>query len=561
MTLPRLPLRLAALGLAAGIVALAGCDTGISGDPDENRPPDTQLAVRDSSLVDNICGTEPAGAPCDDDDELLASTVFVSWAGTDPDGFVDRFELRFFPEGAAGPEWSSTTRRDTLVLLPIPEGERTANVVFEVRAVDDDGAVDPTPARTVFPIQNAPPSVRLQSFDLPADTTWTLFSFAWEGNDPEGEETIQAFEVAFNDTTEFVRLPGEAEFATFVAAETGAGQTESPARVFLGRGFVSTELTVPGLLLDADNVFYLRAVDATGATSPIVRYPDPDLEQTFYVRQPTSDVLLVNDYRSRRDVELLPFHRDVLGAYLGGAGYDEWDLSEPDGSGGDAGDPGDDYADAIPPNADPTLRELLQLWDYVYWITDGVTDRVRGNNLALAATVIDGFFAQGGKLFVMAPLDAPQDIDADIDNPAFDILPVEALVVGEDGAIPTLRIDEGDPVVPLNPVPGTGRELPALQPTQTVTGTLPFIVPASRAVSLYRADYYVPLSGGQQEDWTGSELVAAIDLDRRVGFVGLQFYERNELRFVGTDGSEQAPRLAIQYILEGLGFPGQPEDG
>jgi hypothetical protein len=70
-----------------------------------------------------------------------------------------------------------TTRNDSLILLPIPRGERIADVVFEVRAIDNDGLKDPTPARTVFPIQNAPPMLRLSTFELPPDTTFSVISF------------------------------------------------------------------------------------------------------------------------------------------------------------------------------------------------------------------------------------------------------------------------------------------------------------------------------------------------------------------------------------------------
>src|SRR5690606_17179032 len=108
--------------------------------------------------------------------------------------------------------WVRTTRTDTLILLPIPRGERAANVVFEVRAIDNEGLVDPNPARTVFPIQNAPPSIRFNTFDLPPDTTFTVFSFAWTAQDPEGEANLDRIEVSFNDSTNFVALPADADY-------------------------------------------------------------------------------------------------------------------------------------------------------------------------------------------------------------------------------------------------------------------------------------------------------------------------------------------------------------
>jgi hypothetical protein len=228
------------LGVLAVLSGLAACDAGFGGELLGNQPPDTFLAVRDTSLVERICTPTPTGPVCSDDDDLFTSTVFVSWGGTDPDGFVVRFELRYYDSQARpGPEdlWTSTTRRDTLILLPIPPGRTTAAVAFEVRAVDNEGAKDPTPARTVFPIINSPPSLRLTRFELPPDTTWTVFSFAWDAMDPDGADDIAGIEVAFNDPSAFVRLPASARFVSFRAEGAQPGAATADARVFLGRGF------------------------------------------------------------------------------------------------------------------------------------------------------------------------------------------------------------------------------------------------------------------------------------------------------------------------------------
>ena len=212
--------------MAAG---LAGCDGGVSGDSAANRPPDTALAVRDSSLVGNI-----------EDEDRLTSTVFVSWSGTDTDGFVTAFDLRYYDDAgpAPGPEegWSRTTRSDSLVLLPIPPESDIANVAFEVRAVDNEGAVDPTPARTVFPIRNSPPTFRLSGTIAPADTTWPVVSFGWTAADPDGAQSLQSVEIALNDPTDFIALPPEVDFITLVAANPQANRRD------LGRDLFRDEL-------------------------------------------------------------------------------------------------------------------------------------------------------------------------------------------------------------------------------------------------------------------------------------------------------------------------------
>ena len=520
---------------------LAGCDGGVSGDPAANQPPDTELAVRDTSLVGNV-----------EDDDRFTSTVFVAWSGTDPDGFVVAFDLRYYAAGAApGPEdgWARTTRRDSLVLLPIPPESEVANVVFEVRAVDDEGAVDPTPARTVFPIRNSPPTLRLSGTLVPADTTWPVVSFGWTASDPDGPESLLGIEIALNDTTDFVMLPPEVDFVTLVAqSPQGAGETV--AEIFYGTSFIPSGLTVSGLRVGADNVLWARAVDQTETASPLARFP-ADEDDVWFVRRQTSDVLLVNDYRRAENTRVMPFHRNTLSGY--GGAFDEWDLSRPFSTGNN---PVIATSDALPVAASPTLRRTLALWRYIYWVSDQTTDRVQGYNFPVAAGVIDLFFEGGGRIFVQVPVKLPVDPDENQNNPAINILPLGGLITIPDSLVfNNLRISAGAEVVPVQPVPGTGQTLPRLQATQLVTGTLPYI--PGESVPLYEADYFANRTGGGTVDWTGPETVASMSTDRRIALLALPLVSPisgNPL-LEGADGDPDAPRRAIHLILEGLTFP------
>ncbi len=530
--------------VAAG---LAGCDGGVSGDPSENRPPDTELAIRDSSLVGNI-----------EDDDRLTSTVFVSWSGTDTDGFVTAYDLRYYDAAAAapGPEegWSRTTRSDSLVLLPIPPESDIANVAFEVRAVDDEGQVDPTPARTVFPIRNSPPTFRLSGTLVPADTTWPVVSFGFTAADPDGVASLRGVEIALNDSTAFVALPPEVDFITLVAEQPQtAGETT--AEIFFGTSFIPSGLTIPGLRIGEANVLYARAVDQTETASPLARFP-ADEEATWFVRQQTSDVLLVNDYRRSENTRVMPFHRDVLTEYTGT--FDEWDLSAPFSTGNN---PVIATSDALPAAATPTLRRTLALWHYIYWVSDQTTDRVQGYNFPVAAGVIDQFFEGDGRLFVQVPVKLPTDPDENQNNPAINVLPLGGLItIPETLVFNNLRIDGGSTVQPAQPVPGTGQTLPPLRTVQLITGTLPYI--PGESTPLYEADYYATRTsseGGGRVDWTGPETVASISSDRRVGLLALPIVNafNGNLLYEGVDGETDAPSQAIQLILEGLTFPQQ----
>lgn len=520
----------------------SGCDSGISGTPFENQAPETQLSVRDTSLVDNLS-----------DEDRLTSTVFASWSGDDPDGFVQSFEFRFFDRSFQPAEeegWTATTANDTLILLPIERGSKTANVAFEVRAIDNEGVKDPTPARTVFPIQNSPPSIRFSSFDLPPDTTFALFSFAWRAQDPDGDENITRIEISLNDSTSFVSLPFDVDFVTLRADNLGrdvpAG-TPLESRVFFGRGFVSTDITVPGLMPDADNTLYLRSVDATDTTSTLERY-------TWYVKRSNSNVLFVNDYRKASNPIVQGYHIDILQEYLPtDVAIDVWKISDPFVTGNTGNAP---RSDALPPNAAPTLQNYFNEYQYIYWVTTASTNSVQGNNFPLAASVMDGFFDRGGKLMIHSPITLPNDPEENLNNPAVAILPVNQLVLLPD-SLRRLSLSSGAALTPVNAVPGVSTALPELRVQQFIVGALPFVADGASTVPLYEAAYRYLALNNNQGTWPGSSTVASISADQRIGIFTIPMVNEQTGNPILADstGNGEAARDAVKLMLESLEFP------
>lgn len=518
------------------VLVWAGCDTGITGTAFENQPPETQLSVRDTSLVDNI-----------PESERLTSTVAVSWSGSDPDGYVATYEILFYPEDTplGGDAWTRTTRTDTLILLPIPRGERAANVVFQVRAIDNEGQADPTPARTVFPIQNAPPSIRFNTFDLPPDTTFTAFSFAWTAQDPEGVESLDRIEVSLNDSTSFVALPPDVDFVTLVAADASAAVAE--ARVYTGRGFQSTDLRVPGLRLDADNTLYLRAVDQTDTTSVLQRF-------TWYVRRPHGRILFVNDFRTSAAPVVQRFHLDLLRAYLPeGTEVDVWDLSRPYAT-GTTGIVS--RGEGLPSSAAPALRQTLASWDHIYWLASNAVSGVRGSNLAFVAPVLDLFFEQGGRMMVHTPVIQPEDPDENVGNPAIVLLPVSRVITLPD-SVRRLQLATNAPIDPAGPVPGVAAPLPALRSNRFFVSELPYEAGGAGSVPLYEAHYEYRVSATAGGVWPAPRTVASISADRRIALFALPMIneQTGAPALLGADGDPEAPRRAVHLILESLGFP------
>lgn len=518
-----------------------GCDSSISGSAFENQPPDTQLSVQDESLLDNL-----------DNDSRLTSTVQVSWSGDDADGFVQGYEVRFFDRGQSGEgvAWSYTVRTDSLFLLPIRPGQKISDVVFEARAVDNDGASDPTPASTIFPVQNSPPQIRFIQFDLPPDTTFNVVSFGWAATDPDGNSNLSRVDVSFNDSLNFVSLPADVDFATFIADSSPSGSSGTlESRVFLGRGFSSSQIRVPGLKPNAKNVVYLRSVDQTDTTSTRIEF-------TWYVKAKSADVLYINDYRRSTHPQISGFHLSLLKEFLPiNTPVDTWNITIPFVTGSAGNTP---RSTLLPPNAQPTLRQFLASYKYIYWVSSNSTDRIDGNNLPFAAAVMDLFFTNGGKLMVHTPIGIPPDPEQILDNAAVVLLPLTTMVSFPDSLRPSLRMTQGARITAGGrTLPSTSQPLPELKSNAFLTNTLPYIATGSNIIPLYTVDYSYVTRTGRLGPWTGSSVVASISADLRIGLFTLPVIndQTSAQLLIGQTGSEDAPRLALKLILESLGFP------
>ena len=150
-------MKIAWMIIAGALVLTAGCDW--FDDPVEaNLPPDTQ-----------ILECHAAGEVLEGDD------VEFVWTGTDIDGDV------------AGCEWSyddgawEASDRDTIEIPDVTRGAHT----FRVRAMDDDGSVDPSPASCSFTASEAGDLV-------PRVIMVEMFTATWCRNCPEAEEALNA---------------------------------------------------------------------------------------------------------------------------------------------------------------------------------------------------------------------------------------------------------------------------------------------------------------------------------------------------------------------------------
>ena len=497
---------------AMAALAVIGCETSLDGNLNENQTPNTSLTIDNIEI---------------DDGNRLSSRVNISWWGDDPDGYVDGYEYAI--SDTTEGNWRFTTRTDSVFILPISPGEEIEDVLFAVRAIDNEGAADPSAASIEFPLRNSDPVTELNTLELPPDTTFTIASFGWAISDPDGLPTVRSTEIAINDTLNgWVEIPIEAEDQQelFISVDISQeGADEGVADIYLGRNYRETELQVSGFEFDQLNTFYVRTTDAALATSEIQSHE-------WYLKRQTSSVLILNDDASSSSLENLAFTRDRLSAI--GISSDVIDISDGEGFGSGGVVP---LSNAFPRIINPTLNRALAEWDHIYWMSSSLR-----RNINYAPEILSRFFDNNGTLFFNA-LSRVQDSS----NPLLNFLPIQAYVSidasrGENG----FRIQNNYEVRPAS---GQGTVL--LYNAGRNTGIWPF-VPFDEEDALYEAELLKTFITGNLERYEGPSTVAAINPEGNLIFFGIPMIDFMDN---GAEGDIEA--VLQELLINRLGFSTQ----
>jgi hypothetical protein len=131
--------------------------------------------------------------------------VHLFWEGSDPDGYIVAYYFAWddtLPSpGAADSPWNWTTRTESLFKAVIDTVGETRRHTFYVRSVDNEGMMDPSPARVRFDAWTQTPVVdSLYRLDGPEDPASPNYNpgykdtvlmgqpceFVWIGWDPDG---------------------------------------------------------------------------------------------------------------------------------------------------------------------------------------------------------------------------------------------------------------------------------------------------------------------------------------------------------------------------------------
>lgn len=200
--------------------------------------------------------------------DTVSLIVHLFWFGTDPDGEVTGFELRFRnPAAPADTQWVPTTRTDSLFTVFTPSGISTPR--FEVRAIDNQGQRDPTPASEDFTFSNLAPTVDLLNPPALADTTFPSVTLSWNGIDPDGDVALLQYRIWLDGNEANARLTTQRTFTI-------------PSADFLQSGAYASGYRTA----------YVQAIDGGGRAGP----PDSAL---WFVRAPVTGtrarLLIIDD--------------------------------------------------------------------------------------------------------------------------------------------------------------------------------------------------------------------------------------------------------------------------
>ena len=241
------PRRLLAFALGALFLVLLGCGKKKNHIvPD--LPPQTIITVQ-SVATDTL--------------HPVNHLIRLHWFGSDPDGEVVAFELRMRSGLGLATPWSRldcTTGDCTDSLFTIHSPNGYARDTLEVRAIDNEGVADESPAVQAFSFLNRVPTVQFLSGPAANESTYASATFTWNVDDPGGDLTKLSFRVYLDgNAASFDSIYSGASTATFTI----------PSARFVQGGFWRS----------GPRTLSVQAVDDGGQVGPAAT-------RTWFVRSP-----------------------------------------------------------------------------------------------------------------------------------------------------------------------------------------------------------------------------------------------------------------------------------
>lgn len=435
---------------------VTACKTTFDGELNSNREPETFLVVDTIIRVDG---------------ERLNSQVEINWWGDDPDGFINGYEFTFDSIITAATEWQFTYAQDSIFLLATPPGKDTVDFPFYIRAIDNLGAADPTPAHLILPVKNSPPSVKFVYAENNPTKSFPVLRFFWEGSDPDGTANLKRFELCWNDTSQVpYSLSVTAGSAVFEGINLQVSATD--CRVYVNNNSVAEDANMTGLLINSNNILYLRAVDNAEAVSPYVA------SASVFVKKVSSEILMVDGYSSN-GAAVESFYTQQLAA-AGFSGADTLQLFAKQNNA---------YTQQSADNF--TQSKIFALFKGIVWYTNDAS-----NSLSIGQRALNEFFDVGGKLLMSVYVSSLFDEQSGF----LDFTPIQSFVVPQDT---TLLLTDTSKVFSQQ------SGFPDLKSTSFVGVVRPFI-PVAGAEVIYDAQLIAKDNNNLSlSNWQGESAVMA----------------------------------------------------
>lgn len=361
------------------VIILGSCKKGT---PIDNTYPETTIAISQINLSGQ---------------NRLESIITLNWSGYDANGYIVAYEISF-----DGQTWQNVgDKEDSTFTFLLGQGQDSVDINFYVRAVANNGMVDPTPAYLKIPIKDTPPTVSISKPS--SDTAYAVLSISWNATDIEGNQAIDSFYIKINSGKWFA-LSNQVNLVTFVPIDpTTSGAIA--AKVYTNTTATLLSQQIQGLLLNDTNRVYVKAKDISG------EYSNTDSTQAIYVKSKTSELLVIGaDANIYRGVPS-PFsvYTPILSSVYGNFDYIQMNITT---------------GQNIPQYWNPTFTSYVSLYDKVFIYCDADSNKLQHQLLLeLAASSFQVFLNKGGKLLISAPL--PQALHSTSDLPQ--LLPLDSI--------------------------------------------------------------------------------------------------------------------------------------
>ena len=482
------------------VITIFACKKGYEGILSLNPNPETFMAINK---------IERSGV------NRLTTRVDAYWWGTSSNGYVVGFEVSI----DSMKTWTYTTKTDSSILLIIQQGSDTADIDIFVRAIDNNGQKDLTPASLAYPVRNSAPTINMTNIAGKKPTiSFPAVHFFWTANDADGMQDINGFDVFLNDTTNSAYTLSNSVLDITIQADTSF---TGDCFVYTGIKSNALSLKIKGLKYDSMNYFYVRAFDKAGLRSKFTK-------DSIFIKKPKSKTLFINGYLTSRNTPQ-NFITTRISSFV--PAYDLMLIN-------DYNTLLSTYTEQSPDVL--TQARIFSFFNKIIWISD---EGATSNTLALAQQSTDLFFENGGRMFMMCNFGS----DIQSESEYFGFTPIQKLASDPSGL--AIRMNVNDLVTPFD------NSWPTLKCNTIISSARPFYTQtASSGTSNYDSLYnasLITLGATGVKPWTGQSTIISKRISLKYNRTVLVFMS---LPIQNLNGNSNANIFLEKVLKTELGF-------